>query len=195
MKNPRPFIIFALPRSGSTWLSAFLSHDGWICVHDPSIALQDVRHLESVLAQPNFGICDTQLVLLWTEIVARWPHARFVTLRRPMEQILRSAAKLGFAGPKVERNLLRLDCAMKDVEKLRGVLCTSYGELGSAEGARKVFEFCLPVPWDPAWYNYLSTINIQVDARAQLQLAKQNEVAIRRVFGPAVNYYDSKVLQ
>lgn len=48
------FIIGGLPRSGTTWLSVFLTTDDCVCLHDPS-ATMTKEQLESWTG----GICDT----------------------------------------------------------------------------------------------------------------------------------------
>jgi hypothetical protein len=37
----RPFMIFALPRSRTAWLSEFLSYQGWTCWHEIAIQMRD----------------------------------------------------------------------------------------------------------------------------------------------------------
>ncbi len=48
------FIIGGLPRSGTTWLSVFLTTDDCVCLHDPSATMTKEQ-----LAEWTGGICDT----------------------------------------------------------------------------------------------------------------------------------------
>jgi len=50
------FIIAGLPRSGTTWLSVFLTTDDCVCLHDPF-----ATYTPEELAKWEGGICDTAL--------------------------------------------------------------------------------------------------------------------------------------
>lgn len=48
------FIVTGLPRSGTTWLSVFLTTDDCICLHDPT-----AEYSLDILKDWEGGICDT----------------------------------------------------------------------------------------------------------------------------------------
>jgi hypothetical protein len=78
------FIIFSLPRSGSAWLSNFLTYDDVFCYHDGfrGTTVWPQR------AAPVSGVCDTGAYLLNVSA-----PLEFVLLRNPYE-IDTSLAKL-----------------------------------------------------------------------------------------------------
>jgi hypothetical protein len=191
----RPFIVFAMPRARSAWLSAFLTYGDWVCVHEMSVAFRQLSDLDKILGKPRFGICDTQLALCWPEVIGRWPQARLVVLRRPKAEVIKSCAALGWQGPMLERAIDRLCFALDEVSALKGVLQTTFQELKHEDAARRVFEQCLPCRWDPAWWEFTKDLNIQIQPEILMERARSNVVGMDRVFGKAQAYYDSRVLQ
>lgn len=191
----RPFIVFAMPRARSAWLSAFLTYGEWTCIHEMSVAFGQISDLDKILSRPRTGVCDTQLALCWPEVIGRWPQAKLVVLRRPKAEVVRSCEALGWHGPMLERAVDRLSLALDEVSTLKGVLCTSFQELKHESKARSVFEHCLPCAWDPGWWEHTKDLNIQIRPEVLIARAQANRLGIERTFGRATAYYDSRVLQ
>jgi hypothetical protein len=82
------FVIFSLPRSGSSWLSLFLSAIPGFCFHEP-LADGGVDSLRPKLAsrpEPSVGFIDTSAYQNRNEVLRALPLARtFVLLRDPAE--------------------------------------------------------------------------------------------------------------
>jgi len=157
--------------------------------------MRSLADLDKVLAKPHLGLCDTALALVWNQVVERCPQAKLMTLRRPLDEALASLERIGCGGLEARRSLARLDCALGELEHLPGVRRTSYAELGTAQGARRAFEFCLPVPWDPSWYRFMLPIRAEVIPAVMQAKVRANAVGLRRIYGEALAYYDSKVAQ
>jgi len=81
------FIITGLPRSGTTWLSVFLSTDDCLCLHDPY-----GTHTPEELGQWEGGVCDTAL---W--YYADWCRVhtdKFIIIDRKVEEVNSSLINL-----------------------------------------------------------------------------------------------------
>lgn len=187
----RPFVIFAMPRSRSTWLGALLTYREFVCLHDISAAFQSTADITTVLSRPHTGMCDTQAAFLWPDIVEASPSAKLVTLRRPRGEIMESFKKLGGVDlDRVAYNLDRLELAFNEIEELTGVLKVTYKDLGTEAGCRRVFEHCLTYPFDKRWWKALRNLNIQVDLEVAHAQVKQNQKGIATTFRSAIHYYD-----
>jgi len=186
----RPFVVFAMPRSRSAWLGAFLTYGEWVCLHDISAAFQSTEDITRVLGRPHTGICDTQIALLWPEVIEASPSARLVTLRRPKNEIIASGERLGFNTSKIGHAIDRLDIAMKEIEGLSGVLKITFADLATEAGCKRVFEHCLPHLFDRGWWQAISPMNIQVDPEIALVRIQRNLAGIATTYKSAVHYYD-----
>jgi hypothetical protein len=83
------FFIFSLPRSGSAWLSVFLTHGKSFCYHEP---LSEQENLDVLFSRPGIvGAVDTQA---YTKPAIRNRYRSFV-LKRDISQIERSSHACG----------------------------------------------------------------------------------------------------
>lgn len=192
----RNFAVFALPRSRSSWLGAFLTWKDWTCYHEPTIGLKRVEDLDLLLHRPRIGVVDTAWALLWPEVIDRDPGLRIVTLERPRAEIIESTRRvLACDEALVNAQLDRLDLALSEIKKLSGVLSIQAKSLDSLEGVKKVFEFCLPYKLDPDWYNHLRSINIQPDLKVMLARGRANAQGIFNTYGPTMRAYANRLGQ
>lgn len=82
------FIIAGLPRSGTTWLSVFLSTDDCLCLHDP-IATLTPKELEKW----DGGVCDTGL--WYFEDWCKQNTEKFVIIDRNFKEVNKSLSDKG----------------------------------------------------------------------------------------------------
>ncbi len=154
-----PFIIYGLPRSRTYWLSRFLSYRDWNCGHDE---LRHVRSMEDVKAwftQPCTGTVETGAAPWWRLVP---PRARVVTVRRPVSEVVDSLARLGFDPAVMTPLMTKLDRKLDQIEhRVPGVLSVRFRDLGNEGTCRELFEYCLPYPHDPRWWDELSRVNLQ----------------------------------
>ena len=159
-----PFIVFALPRSRSFWLSIFLSYKGHYCGHDELRHCRSLDDIRSWLAMPGVGACETAAAPFWRLLEQICPTARIVTLRRPVQEILDSLQRAGVAfDPRVmtillEQHMRKLDQIER---RIGGVWATTFADLAEEMGCAGVFEHCLDQPHDHAWWARLSALNLQ----------------------------------
>ena len=92
------YIIFALPRSRTTWLANFLTHGNQVCLHEP---LASVNSLSEVNGYAH-GFADTSACLNWRRVIAQWPEAKRVVVERPLESVQASLKRKGAHSPLLE---------------------------------------------------------------------------------------------
>lgn len=161
-----PFVVLALPRTRSFWLSHFLSYGGWYCGHDEIRHCRSLDDMRSWLAMPQVGAVETAAAPFWRLLPQLAPDARLVTLRRPIPEVVDSLAGAGISfDPRVMTRLMeRHQRKLDQIERrLPNVLAVSFAELANEATCARVFEHCLPYPHDHAWWERASAANLQVD--------------------------------
>ena len=94
-----PFFIYSLPRSGTAWLSVFLTAFDSYCYHEP-LADMTIEHLAlKFSARPDWvtGAVDTSAYQYGSMVKKALPHARQFVLRRSVDEITASSALCGVA--------------------------------------------------------------------------------------------------
>ena len=153
-------------------MSVFLTYGQWFVGHDQIVHCRSLDDIASWFAQPCTGTVETAGAPFWRLLRQVCPEARVVTLRRPVADVVASYARGGLAfdaGP-VLRLIERLQCKLDQIEaRVPGVLRTTYDELGTEEGCARVFQHCLGLPHDHAWWAALAPCNIQINLSHSLR--------------------------
>jgi len=160
-KPHHPFVVFSLPRSRSAWSSIFLSYGGLSCGHDIGIECASPEDFVEAMTGKLAGTCETGAMFAWRLIREYLPTVKFVTVRRPRADVIASLERFGLTG--FEGEMERRDTFLDEIAALPGTLNLSFDDLASADGCRKMFEFCLERPLDLDWWSHLQAIDIQVD--------------------------------
>lgn len=169
----QPFIIYALPRSRTTWLSKFLTYGKWQCQHDLCAEVGSVDEAVDFLKQPYTGASCSGLVEAWRPLRYKLPHAKTVAVVRPIEEVKESLRKAGF--PKgVEPELQRRWEIMQELLLLNDIPTFQFGELQHRNVCAKIFEYCLSRPLDIVWWEMLRGANIQSDTPQRLSYQAAN---------------------
>jgi hypothetical protein len=151
-----------MPRSRTKWLSTFLAYGGWQCGHEELIRCRSIEDITSWLAQPLTGTVETAGAAFWRLLPDR---VRVVTLRRPIPEILASLRRGGLVFNDAPMTAMLTDVARKldQIEARRpDVLSLTFEDLATETGCARVFEHCLGLPRDHAWWAACDPINIQV---------------------------------
>lgn len=161
------FIIYALPRSRTYWLSKFLSYRDWNCGHDE---LRHARSLDDVRAwfsQPSTGTVETAAAPWWRLVSKYAPDVRVVTIRRPVDEVVASLVSLGFDETIMQRAMTRLDHKLDQIEaRVPGVMSVKFSDLENEGACAEVFQHCLPYAHDPGWWAELAPLNLQTSMAA-----------------------------
>lgn len=160
-----PFVILALPRSRTAWLSAFLSYRDWQCGHDE---LRHCRSLEDVscwLGQPCTGTVETLAAPFWRLLPRLRPDVRIVVVRRPVAEVVASLMRLGigFDEQMLRAQMGRLDRKLDQIERRLPVYSVAYDDLSSEATCAALFEHCLPYPHDHDWWAHCAARNVQIN--------------------------------
>lgn len=160
-----PFVVFAMPRSRSKWLSCFLNYGPWQCGHDELRHCRSLDDVKSWLAQPFTGTVETAAAPFWRLLERYAPEARFVTVRRPVPAVAASLARAGlvFDGPVMERLLWGIERKLDQIEaRLPRVLSVTFGDLADENACAAVFQHCLGLPHDHEWWQATAGLNLQI---------------------------------
>jgi hypothetical protein len=170
-----PFIIYALPRSRTAWISAFLTYGEWTCHHDQAIYVRSMDDVRRFFATPNIGTVETGVMQGWWLIHHYVPGIRAVVIRRPVEDAIESMLAVDVAGVAkfdeqgVRRIMTYGDRMLDRIGKMPGVLQLGFDDLATEDGCCRLFEFCLPYRFDEGWWMTMSQRNIQIDVKEFLR--------------------------
>lgn len=182
-----PFIVLALPRSRTTWLSKFLSYGDWECGHDQIRYMRSLDDVKSWLSLPNTGTCETGATSFWRLLLKYRPDIRVVTIRRPVEEVVESLTKVGVAdSPELRRSMARLDSKLDQIEgRLPNVKSVKFSDLATEQTCAEVFEFCLPYRHDHQWWEAFHAMNIQTNFPALMRYVHAHVAPIAKLMAQA----------
>lgn len=160
-----PFVILALPRSRTAWLSHFLSYGPWVCGHEELRHCRSLDDVKSWLDMPFTGTCETAAAPYWRTLLKFRPDGRIVVVRRDVEAPVRSFLKL--PGTQWDEAALRAQMKHLDhkldqiVKRVPNVLEVQFDDLTDEATCARIFEFCLGLPHDSPRWHQLAPMNIQ----------------------------------
>jgi GNAT superfamily N-acetyltransferase len=162
-----PFIVLALPRSRTFWLSRYLSYGDWIVGHDELMHIRTLDEIATWFTQPNIGTVETCAAPFWRLLPK---DARIVTVRRPVDDVLASLAAQGIGGETVAAMIRACDRKLDQIERrIPGVLSVRFDDLALESTCAAVFEHCLQLPHDPAWWREWDARNVSGDLKRQVR--------------------------
>lgn len=170
-----PFLVFCTTRSGSFWLSHFLSYDGWHCAHDELARMRSLDDVKAWLSQPLTGAVETAAAPFWRMALRMRPDLRVVTLRRPEEEVISSWLKIN---PLVDQEAMKAihrkaERKLDQIERrLPNVLSVQFKDLFSEETGKKLFRHCLERDLDRAWLAHMAPLNLQANLPALFRYVK-----------------------
>lgn len=163
-----PFVIFALPRSRTIWLSRFLSGDGQTkpCGHDIGAMLDSLDAIRDALSGPLAGTVETGSARGWRWLRKTFPEARFIVIRRSIEEVSASLARCGVVVP---RSVLDLRSAWLDeIASRPGTVTFDAGSLDQPEICAALYRLCRGIDPSPTWLALNVGANIQLDLSARI---------------------------
>jgi GNAT superfamily N-acetyltransferase len=128
----------------------------------------EIRHCRSLddvaawLSQPFTGTVETAAAPFWRLLP---PDVRVVTLRRPVADVVASLrrGRLAFDDAVMTRAVEGIERKLDQIEaRVPGVLAVSFADLATEAGSARIFEHCLGLPHDHAWWAACDPINIQI---------------------------------
>lgn len=182
--SPPPFLIMALPRSRTAWLSKFLTYGPWVCGHDQMRYFRSLDDAKSWCMQPFIGSAETSAGYYWRLISRFMPDGRVLIVRRPVTEVLESVLKQGVVGierPLLLRKLRMLDAKLDQAEaRLPNCISVNFDELTDPGICRIITEHCLGIPLNLQWFNYWNQMNVQVHFDAAMRYVWTHLVQMNR---------------
>lgn len=164
--NIMSFIIYALPRSRTAWVSHYLNYplarptQG--VGHDLAVQMGSVEAFMDLYNKEGmFGSVEIGAVMAWRIIRKELPHLKTVVIRRPLIEVFNSFAKAGFEVNIGE--LGELEAMLDSVAEEEGVYSIKSSDLDAPVVCKWLFEYCLELEFDFDWWVYMQNINIQMD--------------------------------
>lgn len=169
-----PFLILAMPRSRSYWVSRFLSYDGIEVEHDPSRFFRGHGDLRDFFIQGRCGV-DTALGYIWP--TPEPLPARVASLSRPLGDVYNSLRRL-----REPFDETRLELLYDILGSVRGAQFTYLGLETEAE-CRRLFEWALRKPFDRDWWLSMKDQNLQCDRKQYLVDVIRNSEGLMNLYG------------
>jgi hypothetical protein len=171
------FLILSLPRSRSAWLSRFLSYRNKRCGHDIAPRCGSVAEVVDRLGRYD-GSCETGAMLAHQILRNQLPGTKFVTVRRPVREVIDSLARVGL---RADEEIYRRAAMLDELERLGGVRTYTYEDLINPACCKEIFEHCLETEFDPLWWASHHELNIQVAMPGWLRMLEENKPNIERL--------------
>lgn len=176
MSSSPPFVIFSLPRSRSAWLAHWLNHSLSRVGHDTLIVCDTPEEFIDLFSRGMIGTVETAGVAGWKLMRSRLPSARFVTIRRPLEDVERSLEAKGAFFSSTHLELLLRDAMLDEIELLGEAERIDFASLSFLPTRQWLWEYLLDEPLDFEWDVALEATNIQINMPERLrQLAERRE--------------------
>lgn len=177
-----PFIIYALPRSRTYWLSRFLTYGDYQCGHDQSRYARCLDDVKSWFGMDFTGTVETLAAPWWRLVQHYRPDIKTVVIRRPVEECVESWLALDLDGvceqrrDVIEKTFRRLDHKLDQVEqRVPGALSVRYDDLNDEATCARVFERCLSYKHDHEWWSLMAANNLQCDVRGLTRYVAANQ--------------------
>lgn len=159
-----PFIIYALPRSRTAWLSCFLSYGPWRVAHELPTIAETISGVTRYFGQKYVGAVDTGAIVGADSIRKLVPDIREAVVFRDYQDSAASLRRMGFSGD-IEQSLSAQELKLLDLACRADVLAIKFGDLDNEATCKGLFEYCLQMPFDREWWLRWRALNIQIDAK------------------------------
>lgn len=174
------FIIHALPRSRTAWLSRFLTYKDHTCGHELAMTMRTPEDYKQYFSQPNTGSAETGAMQGWWLIEHARPGIKTVVINRDLNEIIEATLEINTGGVvQYDRSLLHKHYSygrrlLDKISTRSDVLTVEFNDLKKMETCQKIFEHCLPYEFDIKWWAGLKNKNIQVNLRELLKYYHTN---------------------
>lgn len=165
------FMVVSLPRSGSTWISNWLTTDTSFCLHDPLRLMHysqwddDTKHLPHGTFD-HVGVACTA-IRCFPEFLNNHPAKKLV-IHRDLDDVNKSLKAIGWQPIKDDR-------AAENLYQLDG-MHIHYNELFTPDGAEAVWAYVLERRFCEARYRAAVEINMQPYYKTQNNALVQTRI-------------------
>lgn len=146
------FMVIALPRSGTAWVSNLLTTDTTLCIHDAT-AQYTLPDLDNFQTKKILGVADTGLALLPDWVNAH--PARKIVIVRDHDEINQSLINAGMPTLNPEHSTKLMNIKADHIQ---------FKDLFNPSYAASVYEYLTQQPFDSERFNLLTKLNVQTTA-------------------------------
>lgn len=178
------FIIYALPRTRTYWLSQFLSYGNVKCGHDELRHIRGLDDIKSLLSMPDYGSAETGAAPYWRLIHAMRRDIKVVTIRRPVSDVVDSLMAMGVSLRRrdLHARMQYLDAKLDQIEaRVPDVMRVDFNALQDEAQCAALFTHCTGLPHDEAWYRHVAPLRLTVDLSAYLRYFEGHLPQLQRV--------------
>jgi len=165
------FILYALPRSRTRWLSEFLSYKDFHCCHEQAVTMRSLDDVRTFFGGPNIGTVETAAIYGRVLIKHIVPDIREVVILQDVDKAVDRMMKTDTGGIAtydkniVYKTFLRADRLLRKAASDPNVLTVDYNDLDKEETCKTIFEHCLPYPFDREYWKVFKDWNIQINIK------------------------------
>lgn len=171
-----PFVIYGLPRSRTAWLAHWLGAVRPVG-HDLAIHADTAQQFLDAIWHDRAGTCETAAVKAHKLIRLAMPNAKFLTIRRPVDEVSASLARFDITGQDEE---LALRDRLLDEAEADGAIRVDYQQLSDVNVCAEIWEHLLEMPFDFTRWRIYHATKIQVDMQERLaQLHARRKATVR----------------
>jgi hypothetical protein len=138
----RNFFIFGYPRSGTAWLSNFLTWGNSFCFHDISKGVETLDEMEQAFLRvgcEHVGSADNTGLIMLPKLRERFPEAKMLFVLRDPAEVKIDLATVGFDVTGVDQLGEFMTAAVSDSSLNSAVM--HYDSLMSATMMKQVWDF------------------------------------------------------
>lgn len=182
----RPFVIFALPRSRTAWLAAFLSYGRHRCGHDLATDCSSVAEFRKTVKAGYGGTVETGAVAGWRAIRHVCPDFKAIVVRRPVQDVLSSLARAGLSSAGIEAEITQRSAMLDHLSAQSGVATVTFEQLSDPAVCAALWRECHGSEMDFAWWKYMAARNVQIDLAVRMQKLRRNRLKTEALKSDAI---------
>jgi hypothetical protein len=180
---PPPFLVYALPRSRTKWISKLLTWRDTTCHHEAALGMRTWSDVTAFFARPNTGAADTAAAPGWRLLHHHIPALRAVVVHRSVDEIVPAiiAAAAGYATydeDRLRRVMTYGRRMLAQIAAQPGTLTVDFADLDREDCCAAIWRHCLPYGFDRDHWRGLAGRNVQVRYVSLLQYYHAHRPAI-----------------
>lgn len=165
------FFLTGLPRCKSAFFANLLTYGDSFCYHDAFLGLDKLEDIHCKLkicpqlgTFSTVGISDPALVLFWERMVEWYPDAKWIVVKRPEREVVKSCAELKLHIPNIRQKLWRDGVFLQQITQSVNPLVLDFYQINS-ETVLKIEDY-LGVNLGPKErIEMLLNFNVQIDPK------------------------------
>lgn len=176
-----PVFILSLPRSRTAWLATFFCHGDTYAFHEGLIQCASVPALKELMESTGRSVVvnsDCGNVIFLDEIRATFPHAKYIVIERPYEEVAQELADMGV--PDHGEVLLSVQLLEQAKAELKP-LVIQYRALDK-QACEAMCEY-IGIPFDEKRWEMLDGMDIQIILDKKVQYMNDNAERIAALVG------------